>query len=177
MWGSNPPIHWLTVKSLHHAWISRNKIAGTDLGLLPQCFSISSQYWRSIHCKDKPWCQGCLLLTFRIITPTNSTGWFWRTCQIKSLVFLWIAELILKLAMRGRIELPSLDRQSRIMPLYERTITWSSVEELNFCLSVISRLLYHWANGGKVFLVPRDGIEPPTHRFSVCRSTNWAISA
>ena len=23
-----------------------------------------------------------------------------------------------------------------------------------------------------ILLVPRDGIEPPTHRFSVCRSTN-----
>ena len=31
--------------------------------------------------------------------------------------------------------------------------TWSSVEELNFCLSVISRLLYHWANGGKVVVI------------------------
>jgi hypothetical protein len=26
MWGSNPPNHWLTVRSLHLAWIFRNKL-------------------------------------------------------------------------------------------------------------------------------------------------------
>ena len=29
----------------------------------------------------------------------------------------------------------------------------------------------------KRILVPRDGIEPPTHRFSIYCSTNWATSA
>ena len=36
VWGSNSPNHWLTVRSLHHAWISRNRISvGYVLPLAP----------------------------------------------------------------------------------------------------------------------------------------------
>ena len=30
VWGSNSPNHWLTVRSLHHAWISRNRFGAVD---------------------------------------------------------------------------------------------------------------------------------------------------
>ena len=39
-------------------------------------------------------------------------------------------------------------------------------------LSVISRMLCHWAT--LQYLVGRDGLEPPTRGFSVPCSTNWA---
>jgi hypothetical protein len=48
---------------------------------------------------------------------TYTTGWFWRTCQIKSLVFLLIAELILKLVRVARIELALQESKTRRLPL------------------------------------------------------------
>ena len=43
-------------------------------------------------------------------------------------------------------------------------------------LLITNQLLCHWATPA-VNLVPRGGIEPPTRRFSVSCSTDWAIEA